>query len=116
PYRRFVRTQTSLVLAAVHHPDIVLAVYEDIVGRSPGAFHVCPAGDLFVRIGDVIDAGITGLGLCHANQGRGRKYYHRKSDRFHVPPYSSINYGAIERERTAQELLKCLAAEIRCEL
>ena len=61
------RTQTSLVLAAVHHPDIVLAVYEDIVGRSPGAFHVCPAGDLFVRIRDVIDA-TTGLSKSHVRE------------------------------------------------
>src|SRR5262245_46725947 len=28
PYRRLGRTQTALVLAAVHHPDIVIAVYE----------------------------------------------------------------------------------------
>src|SRR5438132_2133659 len=87
PYRRFVRTQTALVLAAVHHPDIVLAVYEDIVGRGPSSGHLRPAGDLFVRIGDFVDAGITGLRLRHANEGRGREYYNRKSDRFHIPPY-----------------------------
>src|SRR5262245_15222305 len=95
PYRRFGRTQTALVLAAVHHPDIVLAVYENIVGRGPSSRHVRPTGDLFVRIGDVVDAGITGLRLRHANEGRGGEYYHGKSDCFHIPPYSLIDYGAI---------------------
>src|SRR6267142_6008331 len=92
PYRRFVRTRTALVLAAVHHPDIVLAVYEYIVRRGPGSLHVRPAGDLFVRIGDLVDARIAGLRLRHANEGRGREYYTRKSDRFHIPPYSLIHF------------------------
>src|SRR6266446_1247832 len=92
PYRCFVRTQTALVLAAVHHPDIVLAVYEYIVRRGPGSLHVRPAGDLFVRIGDLVDARIAGLRLRHANEGRGREYYTRKSDRFHIPPYSLIHF------------------------
>src|SRR6516225_5966400 len=37
PYWRFVRTQTALVLATVHHPNIVLTVHEDIVRRAPGS-------------------------------------------------------------------------------
>src|SRR2546427_4563804 len=88
PYRRLVRALTALVLAAVHHPDVVLAVDEHIVGRGPNSRHVRPAGDLLVRIRRIVDAGITGLRLRHANESRGREYYSRKSNRFHIPPYA----------------------------
>src|SRR5262249_6967600 len=87
PYWRFVRTQTALVLTTVHHPNIVLTVYEDIVGRGPGSLHVRPARYLSVRIGKIVDAGITGRRLRHANEGRGRETYNRQSERFHIPPY-----------------------------
>src|SRR5438128_3664481 len=73
PYWRFARTQAAFVLTTVHHPNIVLTVYEDIVGRGPGSLHVRPARDLSVRIGKIVDAGITGLRLRHSNEVRGRE-------------------------------------------
>jgi len=78
-------------LAAVHHPDIVLPSMNTLF-VGPRVAPCAPAGDLFVRIGDLVDARIAGLRLRHANEGRGREYYTRKSDRFHIPPYSLIHF------------------------